>query len=200
MNKGAKRTKMDVHAYRLKAPSDVFPCIMASYTQQVHFDIDMLRSNGLYGGLLMQTEQPLTFRYLSAPEGLILMGLCQNLVIPPECKQHWKLIGNAIATPHAMIAMWNAARILSGDEAPTPSATQVFERLLQSTFRNSNTHWRSCPDGIMIDQDTGISQTGVYSCGRPPVPEVDHRVWEVEGDGLSSTPDSHSRCPQAPQC
>ena len=168
MNKGAKRTKMDVHAYRLKAPSDVFPCIMASYTQQVHFDIDMLRNNGLYGGLLMQTEQPLTFRYLSAPEGLILMGLCQNLVIPSECKQHWKLIGNAIATPHAMIAMWNAARILSGDEAPTPSATQVFERLLQSTFRNSNTHWRSCPDGIMVDQDTGVSQTQEFTAVAVP--------------------------------
>ena len=159
MAKGIKRTKVDVNTYRLRSPSDVFSCIMASYTQQVHFDIDILRAHGLYGGLLKITDEPLTFRYLSAPEGLILMGLCQNLVIPADRRLHWKLIGNAIATPHALIAMWNAARFLSGIHGPTPTSVQVFERMLATTFRNSNTVWRSCPDGIMVEHNSTIEPT-----------------------------------------
>lgn len=163
MARGAKRSRIDVIDYRMKSPADVFPCIMASYTQQVHFDIDILRNKGLYGGLVKCTDEPLTFRYLSAPEGLILMGLVQNLVIPADKKLHWRLIGNAISTPHAIITMWNAARVLSGIEVATPSATAVMERLLQSVYRNRNITWRTCPDGIVIEQAGSVELTQTFT-------------------------------------
>ena len=168
MARGVKRSRVDVESYRLKTASDVFPCIMASYTQQVHFDVDMLRKKGLYGGLVKCSDNPLTFRYLSAPEGLILMGLCQNIVIPSDRKLHWRLIGNAIATPHALITMWNAARMLSGIEVATPSATQVFERLLQLVFRNSTITWRTSPDGIIVALDETIEPTQQFTAVQVP--------------------------------
>ena len=122
-----KRSKIAVEAYRVRHPHDVFSCIMASYGTAHEMPVKMLQTYGLYGSLLCFEE---ILRFLTIPEILAIQGILQPLWLRGSVRTVVHQLGNAIATPHACIAIMNMlgfVRTLDGVEVQSVSSDDAAQ-------------------------------------------------------------------------
>eukprot|EP00434_Breviolum_minutum_P003698 symbB.v1.2.003254.t1/scaffold157.1/size293134/1 len=147
-----KKPRMDLETYRLRGPADIFATVMAAYSVQAEFDQAILSSSGLYGTLVSSDRTWLEARYLVAAEAYLLMGGCVNITLPLERSAHFRVLGNAIATPHALIAFFNGLLVYMRRLANVPDVSECFQMFFQHAFRASKIQCKFSPVGIEIQR------------------------------------------------
>eukprot|EP00438_Fugacium_kawagutii_P026990 Skav224430 [mRNA] locus=scaffold657:635485:639051:+ [translate_table: standard] len=120
-----KRTKLDVLSYRCKFGPDVATCIMANYGFAHELPSHTLQAGGLYGCVVIREDG---IRFFQPHEVALLMGATQDVWLPLEAKKALKLMGNAIAVPHASIALRNSLAFFNADLTPN-EVTALFVEL-----------------------------------------------------------------------
>ena len=147
-NQDAKRTKLDLENYRLRFTDGVFGCIMANYGYGHLLPQMNLKTAGLFGTLLVTPE---AIRFLALPEILIIMGALVPCWLPAEHRSAVRLLGNGIASQHALLAICNGLAFLQG---LTPvEVHDMMTEALQRRFTATNIRWKFDRDGFTFDID-----------------------------------------------
>ena len=147
-NDSSKRSKVAVEAYRIRHPHDIFSCIMASYGSAHEMPVKMLQTFGLYGSMVCFEG---VLRFLTIPEILTLQGLLRPIWLRGSVKTIVHQLGNAIATPHACIAIMNMlgfVRLLDGAEVQ-----RLFNVVIQERMSIRHMSWNVCDYGWWFSVD-----------------------------------------------
>ena len=152
-----KRQCLDLRSYRLRGVSDAFATIMAAYASQADIDLSRLRQSGLFGALISYDRSWNSARYLLAIEAYILMGVCvcANIVIILFCrlrKQQFRILGDAIAAPHALIWWINGLRLFHDRVEDFPNIVYLFQTVFQVAFRSANVTCGFTADRIVVQK------------------------------------------------
>ena len=139
-----KRSKRDVVKYRLRGLDDQASCIMTSYGQPLSLFEPLVQRGGIYGCLFLDGDQP---RKLIIPEIALLFGLLDRCWLPLDYSASMMYMGNAIAIPHALIALLNGIMYVDSQFTDIP-LQECFADIMSQHVSNRN---------ICIDfQDEGI--------------------------------------------
>ena len=94
---------------RVPGLTRIQPVTMAMYGQQHHLSLNLLLQKGLHGYFCQEAGEYRWFK----PMELILMHLQTDaIVILKPIEQAWRIIGNQIAMPHALLLLLNMWRSL----------------------------------------------------------------------------------------
>lgn len=99
---------------RCPLPSDQLATLVASYTSQHHLSKQHIRYAGIFAELKLRSDG--TFAFFDPPKWASLLGCTSTLFIPRDVSEAFGVLGNAIATPQAAMAilcMVNLAGIVS---------------------------------------------------------------------------------------
>ena len=146
-----KRARKDVEEYRIKHPHSVFGCIMSNYSYGHLLPLTALQHSGLYGTLL---ALPSGLRFLSVPEILISLTALMPCWLPDDHRAIVKMLGNAVATPHALVGLTNALAFiyeLSGVEIQELQIEALSKRMT-----SQNLKWSSKWGGFSFEIDEDI--------------------------------------------
>lgn len=134
-----KRQCLDLKSYRLRGASDTFATIMAAYTSQADIELSRLKQAGLYGALIAYDRNWTSARYLLAVEAYILLGGCGcvNTVLPLDRKQQFRILGNAIATPHALICWINGLLLFPDRMDDPPNVIDLFQTFFRVAWKDN---------------------------------------------------------------
>jgi uncharacterized membrane protein len=149
----AKKTKKDVEAYRIRHVQGIFGCIMASYGSGHELPEQNLRRFGLYGTLLAQASG---LRFLAIPEIAIAHSALMPFWLPMDQKLATRILGNAIAIPHALLGVTNAMAFLSG-----MTGVEIQELMLEAMtkrFTSQNIRWEIKWGGFSFTKDDDACQ------------------------------------------
>ena len=147
-NLDVKRLKQDFEQYRLRFPESTFGCVMANYAYGHLLPQVNLKTMGLFGTLLVTPE---SIRFLSIPEILILRGGLVSCFLPKCHRTAVRMLGNAIATQHALIAICNGIAFLQG---LTPFEVQeIFTEAVSRRMMASNIKWTFGNDETFFEVD-----------------------------------------------
>lgn len=102
--KGTGLTDHEVRRCRIKTSRDVHPCVMANYVRSHDLPDRTLLDGGLIGSFILSAG---VLRRLSIPELLMLFGCCHSCYLPADAHITYRLLGNAIAIPHALLCLTN---------------------------------------------------------------------------------------------
>ena len=109
-------------SYRLKAPSQAFPTLMASYHLQHHLPLPLLQSKGLLGCLLDSDQGP---RFLSGIEAAFCHGTCRPLFLHRDDKTQMRIQGNCLSVLQATACLTRGLYgLLPPGARPEPTAMQ----------------------------------------------------------------------------
>ena len=89
----------------------ILPTCTASYRKSLSFDPNFLERKGLHAFLVMDARQRV--RWLTPIEAAVDMGSSPDVHLPSEAVLAVHLVGNAIAIPHAALALHYAAKMLN---------------------------------------------------------------------------------------
>ena len=131
-----KKSRKDVEAYRIKYAQSVFGCIMASYGSAHELPSGILQQFGLYGTILAQAKG---LRFLSTPEIAISFSALMPFWMPLNHKETMKMLGNAIAIPHAMVGILNAMAFLAGYSSV--EIQDIMRQVMNARFTSRNLRW-----------------------------------------------------------
>ena len=149
-----KKTKLTLTDYRLRGPGDSFATVMAAYSTQGEMPQDRIDRGGLYGSLYSEDKTWEKARYISVAEAVILMGGVNSLHLPLERADHFKIVGNAIAVPHALVLWINAMWFLIEKTDIEPDMAAIFAKWGARRFQESTIVCKVSQDGIYItDKD-----------------------------------------------
>ena len=145
-----KRSRKDVEQYRVKHPHGIFGCIMSNYSYGHLLPDTTLQHAGLFGTLL---ALPTGLRFMSVPEILIAQTALMPCWLPDDHRACIRILGNAIATPHALMALTNALAFLfelSGVEARDLMMQAMNQRM---TARNLSWERKWGGFSFWVDED-----------------------------------------------
>ena len=159
-----KRARRDVEEYRIKHPHSIFGCVMGNYSYGHLLPESSLRQAGLYGTLL---ALPTGLRFLSIPEILISQSTLVSCWLPDDHRTCIKMLGNSIATPHALIGLINALAFLHEDLSGA-EVQQVFVECLSMRMTSQNIKWERTLGGhsFRIDDTTCAPTLHMHSMQR----------------------------------
>ena len=149
----AKKSKKDLESYRFRHRDGIFGCIMASYGSGHELPNTSLSRFGLYGTLLAQASG---IRFLSIPEVAIAHSALVPFWLPADHKVAMKILGNAITSPHAMVAITNAMAFIAG-----LTGVEIQEMMLQimnARFTSQNMRWEMRGGGYLFTKDLEVCQ------------------------------------------
>ena len=167
-----------VAAHRIVGPSGCVSTFLAQYGYAHELPSELLAAKGLYGSLLH--ESGIT-RFFGAPEMASLHGALLPVWCGNDRRELHEAIGNAIATPHAALALHRACQVLHGESGPT--AAEVLSFCLSRRVDASS--------GVFIPFDEGW-----VLCRDSQVPEVlagllPHAAFSVSEGSAKLTVETH---------
>ena len=122
-------------AYRLRTADQSVACVMAQYGHAHDLGFEVLQKSGLFGNLVIDHD---IIRWLSIPEIANLMGLWSPWKAPLDTKQTYHMLGNAIATPHALLCLVNAVCLfphVPADRHPKVVITEALSQFLSGSIQ-----------------------------------------------------------------
>ena len=148
--KPLKKSKLDMEMYRIRYADGIFGCIMANYGYAHMLPTQSLSTFGLYGTILAEASG---LRFLSIPEIAISHGALAPFWMPADFRITARLLGNAIATPHALVAVTNAMAFLAGYTGV--EIQQIMMEAMTGRFTSQNLLWERKWGGFSftIDED-----------------------------------------------
>ena len=132
---------------RCPLPSEQLATLVSSYTAQHCLSLQHIRFSGVFAELRLLANG--TFCFFDPPRWASLLGCTNILFLPSDVSEAFAVIGNAIATPHAAMAiscMVNFAGIVS---APIPIVATVM-RLWADRMTAKNAMF------IPVDEDISV--------------------------------------------
>ena len=156
-----KKTRLTLDDYRLRGPGDTFATIMAAYSTQGEMAQERIDRGGLYGSLLSEDKTWEKARYISVAEAVILMGGVNPLHLPLERADHFKIVGNAIAVPHALVLWINAMWFMIEKTDIEPDMSAIFAKWGSRRFQASTIVCKVSPDGIYITDKDEVKRHNV---------------------------------------
>ena len=145
----AKKTRRDVEAYRLKYPQSVFGCILANYSYGHLLPEHSLRNFGLFGSILALPEG---LRFMSLPEVVIAQGGLVDMWLPKDHRKAMRMLGNCIATPHALVGIVNTMCFLR-DDIIGVEGQELMITALAGRFTAFNLRFQPSMDGWHLTKD-----------------------------------------------
>ena len=137
--------------YRVKEPHQSVTCIMAQYSYAHCLPWDLIRSKGLFGALVRHDN---VLRFLACPEISCLNGAVLPVTCLHDRKTSVRILGNAIATPHAAITLLLGARELGLDGGV--SIQQVVRMCLPCRVHAGNSCLIPVEDGWVLCQHVQV--------------------------------------------
>lgn len=117
------------------------PVLMANYGSQHLLDESTLKSKGLYGHFLEEAchlnQSASYLRWWHPIELAIMFFPFRFLSLPQDLKSSWKILGNAIASNHAIFALSTMLPLMS-DSIHLPRPDQILQELLTKRMKASN--------------------------------------------------------------
>ena len=151
----AKKVARDVVLYRLKNLDQVFSCILTTYGRPTALSSLLIRRGGIYGSLFQ--EGPIV-RKLVPAEICILMGLINMQYLPNDWSEALLVLGNAIAVPHALIALLNCLNCIR-DQWTLGRAQEIFADIMSQAIKAPDVCIRFDNEGYFVTKgETGGSQ------------------------------------------
>ena len=146
-----KRTKRDVESYRIRYPHGTFGCIMSNYGYGHLLPDSTLKHGGLYGTLI---ALPSGLRFMSVPEVLIAQTALASCWMPMDHRACMKMLGNAIATPHALLGLTNVIAFFH--ELGGIEAQELMTEALTKRMTSQNIQWELRHDGYVFEVDDDV--------------------------------------------
>ena len=117
------------------------PVLMANYGSQHLLDEGTLKSKGLYGHFLEENCRlnhcASYLRWWHPIELAVMFFPFRYLTIPQDLKLSWKILGNAIASNHAIFALATMLPLMS-DQLSLPKSDQILHELLTKRLTSNN--------------------------------------------------------------
>eukprot|EP00434_Breviolum_minutum_P002918 symbB.v1.2.002565.t1/scaffold136.1/size304296/18 len=113
---------------RCPSPSDQLATLVSSYTSQHLLARQHIRYSGIFAELRVKSNG--TFCFFDPPRWASLLGCTATLFLPRDVPEAFGFLGNAIATPHAAIAilsMVNLAGIVSAPISIVATVLRLWE-------------------------------------------------------------------------
>ena len=113
---------------RCPSPSDQLATLVSSYTSQHLLARQHIRYSGIFAELRVKSNG--TFCFFDPPRWASLLGCTATLFMPRDVPEAFGFLGNAIATPHAAIAilsMVNLAGIVSAPISIVATVLRLWE-------------------------------------------------------------------------
>ena len=148
-----KRSRRDVEQYRIKHPHGIFGCIMSNYSYGHLLPNSTLQYAGLFGTIL---ALPNGLRFMSIPEILIAQSAVMPCWLPSDHRTCIRILGNAIAVPHALLGLTNALAFffeLSGVEC-----RELMIQVMNHRMTARNIQWERKWGGFSFTIDEDICQ------------------------------------------
>jgi len=145
----AKKTRRDVETHRLKYPQSVFGCILANYSYGHLLPDHSLRNYGLFGSILALPEG---LRFMSLPEVVIAQGGLVDMWLPNDHRKAMRMLGNCIATPHALVGIVNTMCLLR-DDIIGVEGQELMISALAGRFTAFNLRFQPSMDGWHLTKD-----------------------------------------------
>lgn len=158
-------------AFRLRTADQTFSCVMSQYGHAHDLGLEVIQKSGLFGNLVLDHD---ITRWLSIPEICNLMGLMRPWKAPLDAKITYQMLGNAIATPHALICMVNAMCLFPHvPHVQTPKAVleEAFRSLLSGSIQE-----------VLIDAGANEIMIGLFQVSPTlpwSVPQSDLTEWMI---------------------
>ena len=87
---------------RFADPKAPLPTLCASYSTQHCLSPQHISKKGIFGCLIQENKK---IYFIDPPRWISLLGSCEKLVLPSKLSSTFKLVGNAVAVPHALLAL-----------------------------------------------------------------------------------------------
>ena len=153
------RPAASVQAARIRTPSQQATCFMAQYHRQHLLPRSHLESKGLLGTLLKTAEG---VRFYSAPEIAVSQGV-NGWMLLPKCDQTCvRVLGNALATPHAGFVMGLALQFFPR-QVPGVDAAACVDMCQRATIRFPQALLLEVADGWYLCHQDKVGQ--LLACG-----------------------------------
>lgn len=163
----SKKLKRDIMAYRVRTKEGVATCFLTTYGNPAAVPEEMATKSGIYGSLYMEGDQ---VRRFVIPEIISLMGIICKCWFPRHRETTAGMLGNATATPHALIGLLNALSYLR----PTwfsEGVQSVFADLMSRHMRADIMGIRETDDGFWFlpesEQCEECAPTQKFRCIQP---------------------------------
>ena len=135
----------DPQRYRVRLAGDTASCFMARYTRQHELPQSLLQDKGLMGTLTMEGG---CIRFFGQPEVASMHGLVRPLRVTTQVSQEMLLLGNAIATPHAVAGLAQGLYYLGYTMGPTMKEAVDFA--LEQRIHASNSLLLPCTEEWLL--------------------------------------------------
>eukprot|EP00435_Cladocopium_sp_Y103_P055143 s189_g18.t1 len=146
----SKKLARDVMQYRLKGLDQTFSCIMTTYGRPTALSSLLIQRGGIYGSLFHDGP---TVRKLVPAEICILMGLINAQFLPYDLRDAMSVLGNAIAVPHALIAMINCITCLR-EEWTLRGPQAIFADVMSKAIKSHDVVIEHGDDGYWVKKGT----------------------------------------------
>ena len=132
--------------YRVKTSASRVGCLVAQYGSQHQLPETALSTKGLHGQLLQHQG---IVRFFSPAEVSLLQGAVWPIAFCADPRTDYRLLGNAISVPHALVPMVYACKALQVPSTPSPqdavaAALQVRLRKSNAVFVPAGANWVLC--------------------------------------------------------
>ena len=116
--------------HTLKCPTAHTVCFIL-HAASNHLDANQPSARGIFGCLVQRDKQVC---YVDPPQWISFLGATEKLVLPSKLASTFKIVGNAVAVPHALLAHVGAAHRFSIH----PSETAFFQCRASSLLERSS--------------------------------------------------------------
>lgn len=118
----ATGSSQEVLQRRVPSPTDALPTLCCAYSKQHELEAAHLADKGIFASIVQVGD---VFAFLSPLTFVSLFGSTHKVVLPCNVQQAFHVLGNAIAQPHAMLAL--AIGLVSLSNAPVSVLSLVQE-------------------------------------------------------------------------
>eukprot|EP00438_Fugacium_kawagutii_P004446 Skav232369 [mRNA] locus=scaffold1077:11266:13347:+ [translate_table: standard] len=140
------RSPQAVLNMRIYNDDEKLPTVMAKYGTQHLFSDAFLAERGYFGFFLRAPELHAGCRFFSPAELAVMHGVWKQTYLPFQLVDAWKILGNQIAIPHALLMTTNAARFLGIDI----EITEAFEFYHAQKLAFQHSKLCTLPGGYML--------------------------------------------------
>ena len=180
----AKLTPDQVLRSRVYQPEAPLPTFMARYGTQHMIDESTLITHGYFGHFVADPHASKGFRLWHPAEIALIHGLTDVLFLPDDFTMANRIVGNMIATQHALVLLCHAITILQNSPVNTHQVFQLFE---EQRFKASTCHLMPAAHGYFVKkQQTLFTRDFMHAIQALPTWKASgdtHRIWHpIHGD------------------
>eukprot|EP00438_Fugacium_kawagutii_P035322 Skav206912 [mRNA] locus=scaffold808:371929:376347:+ [translate_table: standard] len=160
----AKRKRLtpdQVLLSRCTSPTEIVSCFMASYGSQHEIRRALLEEKGLYVHFFHDPASQDPPRMWHPVEALCLHSIYGSQYLPHDWADTWKIIGNHIAVPHALVLIVNAINCMPQTCAPM-DLDEVLNTLDAQRWKIDDLYTIQLAEGMLVTQSTGHRITTIH--------------------------------------